>query len=192
MPGGDGSKGTADEGFHKPLAGWHLGLCAEVARTSSLPTGMFDASDPMLEMQLADSAEVMFASMPEAPGVDGAQKSRLRLEQVSADELRSLPSRVSMACPSGLDLRSGMFVEYLGILADTASSGPELSRDGVAHLLERDFGLGADAEAPALASAVAEQVRETLAAGCATPATDEALNAACRALAAAIAGARNK
>jgi hypothetical protein len=181
-------KGASD-GFREAVAQWRLSVRTEVKKSSSLPSAMFDACDPMLETRLAESAEAMLTSLQEPadhlrdPG-DAVEK---RLEQVTVEELRQLPARIAAVDVVPLDLRTGLLAEYLGILTDTACVANGPAQHGAVQLLQRDFALGADADPAALADLLGQQVQDSMASCVDVPeATTEQLAVACQRLAAAL------
>lgn len=187
--GGRQQKGVSD-GFRETVAQWRLHLRTEVKKTSSLPSAMFDACDPMLETRLAESAEAMLACLQEPADHlrDRSTGADKRLESVSAEDMRNLPAAVDAVAPAPLDLGHGLLPEYLGVLTDAAwhATGPALH--GAMQLLRRDFGLGAEADAAMLADLLAHQVAQSIATCPDTSeATAEQLAAACQRLAAALA-----
>lgn len=180
----------ANDGFREAVAQWRLNLRTEVKKSSSLPSAMFDACDPMLETRLAESAEAMLACLQEPddhlrdPG-DSAEK---RLEHVSPAELRQLPTQVAAIAVVPLDLRTGLLAEYLGILTDTACVANGPAQHGAVQLLQRDFGLDRGADIAGLAELLTQQVQDSLAhCADASEATAEQLTVACQRLAAALA-----
>ncbi|MGK0300930.1 MAG: hypothetical protein ACI89X_001804 [Planctomycetota bacterium] len=51
--------------FREAISQWQLAARTEVKRSSSLPSSMFDACDPMLEARLAESVEAMMHCLHE-------------------------------------------------------------------------------------------------------------------------------
>jgi hypothetical protein len=124
--------------FPEAVAQWRLALRTEVKRTSSLPSSMFDACDPMLEMRLAESTEAMLACLhePSAPVIrDAAGGGEKRVEKVTVDELRTLPQRLAGTEDVDTDLDAGLGNEALAVLADACCSGHEIAAAGAAHML---------------------------------------------------------
>jgi hypothetical protein len=187
--GGKQQKGASD-GFREAVAQWRLNVRTEVKKSSSLPSAMFDACDPMLETRLAESAEAMLACLqePENHLRDPGDSVDKRLEQVSAQELRQLPAQVAAIQVVPLDLRTGLLAEYLGILTDSACVANGPAQHGAVQLLQRDFGLSAGADVAGLAELLTRQVQDSLAhCEAAGEATAEQLAVACQRLAAALA-----
>lgn len=188
-PGGRQQKG-ANDGFREAVAQWRLNLRTEVKKSSSLPSAMFDACDPMLETRLAESAEAMLTCLQE-PGAelrDPGDSAEKRVEHVSADELRQLPTRIAAVEVVPLDLRTGLLAEYLGILTDIACVGNGPAQHGALQLLQRDFALTSATDVAAIADLLTRQVADSLATcGEATEATAEQLALTGQRLAAAFA-----
>jgi hypothetical protein len=180
----------ASEGYREALAQWRLDLRTEIKKSSSLPSAMFDACDPMLETRLAESAEAMLACLQEPADHlrDRGDTTEKRLEHVATADLRRLPAQIGAVEPVPLDLRTGLLAEYLGILTDTACVGSGPAQHGALQLLQRDFALAADADAAAVHDLLGQQVQDSLA-GCASvqAPTAEQFAAACQRLAAALA-----
>lgn len=191
MPRRDGPPGGGGDNFHEALAQWRLGLRTEVKKTSSLPSAMFDACDPMLEARLAETARAMLARLHgAAPVVEGSEQVvvQKRLERVTPDDLKQLPAQFAAIADAPVDLESGLVTEYLAVLADTCCHATGLVQQGAAHLLQRDFGLSPTNDADALLELLGKQVREdprAVAGG--TACTDERLLSACHRVAAALA-----
>ena len=127
--------------FHEVLAQWKLAARTEVKRSSSLPSSMFDACDPMLEARLAESVEAMMNVLhqpsPEVtPGP--SQNMELRIENVSIDELRALPQQLQ-ADVGELDIDAGLSGEYLSLLIDSCTTADDSTQAGARDLLQRDF-----------------------------------------------------
>ncbi len=126
--------------FPEAVAQWRLAVRTEVKRSSALPSSMFDACDPMLEMRLAESTEAMLACLhePSAPVVqpppDGGER---RVERVTIDELRTLPSRLAgdADAETGLDVDTDLDREAIVVLADACCCGHEAAAAGAALLL---------------------------------------------------------
>lgn len=187
--GGRQPRGT-NEGFREAVAQWRLNLRTEVKKSSSLPSAMFDACDPMLETRLAESAEAMLTCLQEPDGHlrDPGDSHEKRLEQVSPAELQQLPERIAAKDVMPLDLRTGLLAEYLGILTDTACTANGPAQHGAVQLLQRDFALPANADVPAIADLLLQQVQTSLASCDEIAETSaEELTVTCQRLAAALA-----
>ncbi len=148
--------------FHEAIAQWRLNLRTEVKRSSSLPTAMFDACDPMLETRLAESAEAMLACLQEPdPHVAGEPTpvAERRIETVTADEVAGLIRRLGTTAPAErADLDVALHNEYFSILADACCSEATPIRHSAARLLRRDFALTAPNHLPQLACMLATQL----------------------------------
>jgi hypothetical protein len=138
------SRTTDNQPYEAAIAQWRLEVRTEVKRSSSLPTAMFDACDPMLETRLAESMEGMLALLHEpAPQVkDTTAPGDHRMEVVTTDELRELPRRVREGEATGLQLDDGLTSEYLTVLTDACCTGAATARHGACQLLQRDFAIG--------------------------------------------------
>jgi len=107
--------------FREAVAQWRLAVRTEVKRVSSLPTAMFDATDPMLEMRLAETTEAMLAQLqvPAPHLTAGAEPDQLRLESIEPEWIQSLPTKIASRPVGHIDLLSQLAGEYLGVLADS-------------------------------------------------------------------------
>ncbi|MCA8975376.1 MAG: hypothetical protein KDC98_11695 [Planctomycetes bacterium] len=154
--------GAGGQDFREALAHWRLEVHTEVKKTSSLPTAMFDATDPMLEMRLAETTEAMLAQLlqPHAHITASADQTERRLERIPVEELRQLPARIAARPPVRLDLLADLGSEYVAVLADACcSQDAAISHRAASHLCV-DFGITAES----LDSAMAD-LRELVAAG---------------------------
>ncbi|MBL9078834.1 MAG: hypothetical protein JNL08_15115 [Planctomycetes bacterium] len=189
MSAGDKAQQGGNDGFRAAVAQWRLNLRTEVKKSSSLPSAMFDACDPMLETRLAESAEAMLACLqePEDRLRDPGDSTEKRLERVADDELRRLPARIASIEVVPLHLRTGLLAEYLGILTDTACVANGPAQHGAVQLLQRDFGVDADSDPSQLGTLLTQQVQDSLA-NCpdACEATAEQIAVACQRLGAAL------
>lgn len=172
--------------FPEAVAQWRLALRTEIKSTSSLPTSMFHAHDPMLETMLAQTTENMLARLLEpAPADQGtASDGGQRTETVTPAELQALPQRLRDHADAPIDLDDGLAAESLAVLADACCSGHEAAAAGAAGLLRTDLAL-APGEAPAaVAARLSQLLQRTLAD---RPVAPEALASLGERLAAAIA-----
>lgn len=176
--------------FREALARWRLDLRTEVKKSSSLPTAMFDACDPMLETRLAETARAMLARLQGTePPTDTATGPPVekRLEKVTLGDLQKLPNQIAATGTGPVDLEEGLFAEYLAILVDTCCNATGASQQGAAHLLARDFELSATTDIDTLNELLARQVRETPERFAKAAAwTDDELATACQRVAAAL------
>lgn len=112
----------AAEDVRAAIAGWQLRIQTDVKRTSSLPTSMFDACDPMVEAALADSAAHIFRRLMAygpPPGYEDLREDELRAESVTPREIATMC--VQLAGEEQIDppdLTEGSDLEYLWILLD--------------------------------------------------------------------------
>jgi hypothetical protein len=192
MPGpASGHETARGRSFREAIASWRLALRTEVKKSSSLPTAMFDACDPMLETRLAETAETLLARLQEPSdalanghGAAGEQ----RLEVVGAHELSTLPQRLVAGAEAAGDLQDGLTAEYLGILADTCCTGTGSLRRCALARLQQDFGVAPEADLQQLAQLLDGQARQVLAAPpCGAGDADADLAALCCRIAAAMA-----
>lgn len=189
MPHPDKPTNASQDGFREAIARWRLDLRTEVKKSSSLPTAMFDACDPMLETRLAETARSMLERLQgqEAAPTD-SQGAEKRLERVTPADLRKLPAQIAAMQPAPLDLEAGLLTEYLGILADTCCHATGTPLEGAARLLARDFGLSATNDAQALTELLGRELREAPEMFAKAPAySDDQLALACQRVAAALA-----
>ncbi|HEX5050381.1 MAG TPA: hypothetical protein VFZ65_01285 [Planctomycetota bacterium] len=159
---GDGRE-AGNDGLRAAGAQWQRVVQTEVKRSSSLPTAMFDACDPMLETRLAESAESMLNRLhePQAEVVAATDPTaEKRVERVEPAELTALPQRI--AGPDlVLNVGSGLPEEYLAILTDMCCVATGPAQAGAANLLQRDFGLSRTTDVAELAQLLAQRVQGT-------------------------------
>ncbi len=189
----NGPQATTEPGsdVRSAIAQWHLALRTELKRSSSLPTAMFDACDPMLEARLAETAKAMLACLQQpdtavaAPPPIATEK---RIEHVSPDELKDLPRRIATGSWPNLDLDTGLLAEYLAVLTDTCCGATGKARNGAVQLLCRDFGLAAATDLQHAAGLLWGCVKDSVAASeTAATTTDQALADLCQRIAATVA-----
>lgn len=132
--------------FREAVAQWRLAVHTEVKKVSSLPTAMFDATDPMLEMRLAETTEAMLARLhvPDPQLTDGPEENEGRLEKTDLAELGKLPGLIAERPAVKLDLLSQLTGEYLGILADSCCTQEGTARQRAAEHICSDFGVTAE------------------------------------------------
>lgn len=150
--------------YAEAVAQLQLLLRTEVKRSSALPTAVFDACDPMIETQLAQTTEAMLARLqePVLPGERANGPGEQRLELVTADELRALPRLLVDDADEPPRLDAGISAEYLTVLADACRCGHEAAAAGARALLRRDYALPADAAPEAAGRVVTEALAEAL------------------------------
>lgn len=190
MPHSDKPTNGSQDGFREAIARWRLDLRTEVKKSSSLPTAMFDACDPMLETRLAETARSMLERLQaqEAAAAGASQGAEKRLERVTPADLKKLPAQIAAMQPAPLDLEAGLLPEYLGILADTCSHATGAPLEGAARLLARDFGLSTTNDLQALTELLGRELREAPEMFVkAASYTDDQLALACQRVAAALA-----
>ncbi|MSR38386.1 MAG: hypothetical protein EXS02_06065 [Planctomycetes bacterium] len=150
------------EHFRSVIADWQLRLQTELKQASSLPTAMFDASDPMLEARLAESTEGLFRllqdqPMPSLAPRNGADRS---LELVTQEELSAL-----LAAAARADFGTGAFPrldenrdeEFYAILGDTCLRGPATQQQRARAVLQQQSG-ATGSELGALATAISQRI----------------------------------
>jgi hypothetical protein len=127
------------QSFREAFAQWRTALRTEVGQVTSLPTAMFDATDPMLEMQLAGTTEEMLARLhrPSDRVAGLAAEHDRRLERVDEAELARLARRIAGRPPQPVDLLADLGTEFLTVLADACcSSPPPVQALAARHLCE--------------------------------------------------------
>ena len=172
--------------FPEVIAQWRLAMRTEVKRTSSLPSSMFDACDPMLEMRLAETTEAMLALLHDAAGAGYHEPpggGDRHVENVAAEELRALPGRLA-GDGSAPDLDAGLAGETTAVLADACCGDDETAAANAVALMRTRCGLDA-ATAPAAATAVLMPLLQQAIDG--SPGATAELEAICRRIAAAVA-----
>lgn len=130
--------------FHEALSQWRLAARTEVRRSSSLPSSMFDANDPMLEARLAETVDAMLASLQSPPtSADDDEALEQRTEQVTPAELRALPRAVGSRATGGgdgePDLDLGLLAEFRTLLIDACATGNAATAENAAALLATDL-----------------------------------------------------
>ncbi len=134
------------EHFTAAIARHQLALQTELKRSTSLPSQMFDASDPMLEARLCEATESIFRKLLEhdAPP-DAAPGGEVRLEAVLASELREL---VLVARRGAFDddaapaLAEHKDQEFQALLAETCARSHGGAQHRAAQLLRGELALG--------------------------------------------------
>ena len=127
--------------FEEAIAHHRLQLHTELKKTTSLPSAMFDASDPMLEARLCEATESIFRCLLELDiPDDSSEPGEQRLEGVSPAELHELltSTAAETADSEAPALDDGLAREFAVILADTCSRGYGLASKHAAALLRRD------------------------------------------------------
>lgn len=173
------------ESFEAAIAHHQLELQTELKKASSLPSAMFDASDPMLEARLCEATESIFRCLMDLgapPDLDETATPERRLEIVPAGELAALLLAAAGGAfadrePPPLD---GGEREMFAILADVVGRGRGRAARRAAELLAS--GSGAAADLGALTRELAAQFAD--AAG--SEGGDDQVEALCRRVAAAV------
>ena len=133
--------GPRGANFEEAIAHHRLELHTELKKTTSLPSAMFDASDPMLEARLCEATESIFRCLLELDTPDDDKEAgEQRLEGVTPAELHELLCTAAGEM-SGDDvpaLEDGLAREFAVILADTCSRGYGVASKQAAALLRRD------------------------------------------------------
>lgn len=153
---------SGGEHFRSAIADWQLQLQTELKKASSLPTAMFDASDPMLEARLAESTESLFRRLLDQPMPESAASpvGERKLEHVATHELAALIAMVARAEPVATAtprLDEHRDDEFLAILGDTCLRGPEPQQQRARQALQQASGTK-DTDLDSLALAIAERI----------------------------------
>lgn len=147
--------------FGEAIASWQLAVQTEVKRTSTLPSGMFDACDPMLEARLCEAADAMFQHLlkQDAPAHTEHDQVPLALEAVQPAEIAALQRQFAGAEDLALPELDAEDADLLGILVDACChSEAEVRGHAGRHLAQR-FGVTADTDPLALAQELLQQLR---------------------------------
>ncbi|MGE3174716.1 MAG: hypothetical protein AB7O97_18940 [Planctomycetota bacterium] len=134
------------EHFQAAIARHQLHLQTELKRSTSLPSAMFDASDPMLEARLCAATEEIFRCLlehdqPQSTGEAGEQ----RLEPVSRPEVAELlvaAVRGEFADQEPPDLAEFLDTELPVLLAETCARSHGQAQERAAELLRGDHPIG--------------------------------------------------
>lgn len=150
--------------FGEAVASWQLAVQTEVKKTSTLPTAMFDACDPMLEARLCEAADAMFQFLltQQAPAHGGDDAAQLDLETVSLGELQAMMQQLATQPQDQAplpQLDAGSDGEVLGILADCCCSADDTARAHAGRHLAQRFGVTADTDPLQLAAQLLQQLR---------------------------------
>jgi len=164
----NGRSRTPDDAtaFREVISQWQLAARTEVKKASSLPSSMFDASDPMLEARLAETVEAMMQLLHEPEAAALARKAsgehlEMRVEQVSDEELRALPTLIRQDLADA-DLDDHLSSEYLNLLIDSCTTGDDPTRQGARELLARDFSVESHADLDAATQALFRCMQQLL------------------------------
>lgn len=175
--------------FGEAVASWQLTVQTEVKKTSTLPTGMFDACDPMLEARLCEAADAMFQFLlaQEPPPHTRDETAQLDLESVSLAELSLLMQRLAPGPEDQVpmpQLDAGSDGEILGILADACCGTDDTVRAHAGRHLAQRFCVTADTDPLRLAADLLQQLRAVVPQGRAEAA--DRLDHTCEQIAAAV------
>lgn len=131
--------------FRDAVSAWQLRARTDVKQNSSLPSGMFDVCDPMLETRLAESVESMLQCLhsPSTPASDDdnpTPPTEMRVEHVAPAELQAVPTQFTEAAPD-VDFDNGSEQEHFGILLDACTTGDDPVRTAARQLLTHLHGV---------------------------------------------------
>ena len=127
------------EHFTAAIAHHHLTLQTELKRSTSLPSAMFDANDPMLEARLCEATEGIFRRLLEhdtapAPAAGG----EVRLENVAPAELAALlcaAHQGAFADDRAPDLQEHADAEFAALIAEICARSHGAPQQRAADLL---------------------------------------------------------
>lgn len=145
--------------FREAISQWQLAARTELKRSSSLPSSMFDAADPMVEARLAEAVDAMMQLLQRPRDVapqtrPSGEHLERRTEQVSAEALRALPREIR-ADLDAADLDDRVSSEYLNVLIDTCTTGDAPTQRAARELLEQDFDVAVDGDLQATTASLA-------------------------------------
>jgi len=179
------------EHFTAAIAHHHLTLQTELKRSTSLPSAMFDANDPMLEARLCEATEGIFRRLLEhdtapAPAPGG----EVRLENVTPAELAALlcaAHQGAFAADRAPDLQEHADAEFAALIAEICARSHGAPQQRAADLLRgaRPAGAATPADLDALTHELAARLGHAAAAGD-DDAAAAGLLAICRQLAATV------
>jgi hypothetical protein len=136
------------EHFQAAIARHQLNLHTELKRSTSLPSAMFDATDPMLEARLCAATEELFRCLLEHDQpLAAAAGDQQRLEPVARDEVAGLLAAAlagAFADTTTPDLSEFEDAELQALLAETCARSHGQAQFHAAELLrgQRPFGAG--------------------------------------------------
>ncbi|MEQ1634469.1 MAG: hypothetical protein ABL997_18955 [Planctomycetota bacterium] len=151
----------AGEHFQAAIARHQLDLQTQLKRTTSLPSAMFDATDPMLEARLCEATEGIFRQLlefdtPQPIPTDG----EMRLEGVSPQELATVLDaavRGEFADSESPELSEHQDAEFVAILAEAAARSRDQAKQRAVELLA-ERGSNAARDLDSLASSLIAQL----------------------------------
>lgn len=126
--------------FREAIAQWQLAARTAVKRCSSLPSRLFDACDPMLEAQLAETVRQLMEKLQKPIAIDQAETPEQRRENVETAELAQLRRRAGEGS-ARVELYAGQMAELLGVLLDTVVTAPRHGREAALAVLRDEFGI---------------------------------------------------
>lgn len=176
--------------FREVISQWQLAARTEVKKSSSLPSSMFDASDPMLEARLTETVEAMMQLLHEPEAAALAKEAsgehlEMRVEHVSDEELQKLPSLIRKDLANA-DLDDKISSEYLNVLIDTCTTGDTPTQAAARELLQQDFAVAADSDLDDATHALFSCMQQVLGATCDDEADVLQLSELCGAIAATV------
>jgi hypothetical protein len=151
----------AGEHFQAAIARHQLDLQTQLKRTTSLPSAMFDATEPMLEARLCEATESIFRQLlefdtPQPIPVDG----EMRLECVSPQELTATLDAAVRGEFSDSEvpaLGEHQDAEFVAILAEAAARSRDQAKQRAVSLLAQ-MGNAAARDLDSLATSLIEQL----------------------------------
>lgn len=177
------------EHFETAIARYQLDVQTQLKRSTSLPSAMFDAADPMLEARLCEATEGIFQQLLEYDVANqGGAAGEQRLETVSRDELaRTLQAAVAgdFADAEVPSLTEHAQEEFLALLAEAVARSTGAPQQHAAKLLWAQ-GHGAEQEMELLMHAFAERLGHVDETGDASPDDEARLGELCQRVAAAV------
>lgn len=126
--------------FREAIAQWQLAARTAVKRSSSLPSSVFDACDPMLEARLAESVQELMERLQQPTGLPATESPDVRREVVEPAELARL-QRVASLGDDDVEMHAGQMAESLGVLLDLVASFPAPGNSAALQLLREQFGI---------------------------------------------------
>ncbi|MFN3241288.1 MAG: hypothetical protein ACE37K_07205 [Planctomycetota bacterium] len=194
----NGRSRTPDDAtaFREVVSQWLLAARTEVKKASSLPSSMFDASDPMLEARLAETVEAMMQLLHEPEAAALARQAsgehlELRAEHVSDEELRALPHHIRHDLDEA-DLEDHVSSEYLNLLIDTCTTGDAPTQAAARALLAQDFDVASTSDLDAATQELFHCMQRVIGAAGADEADERRLAELCEAIAATVVVAANQ
>lgn len=177
------------EHFEAAIARYQLDVQTQLKRATSLPSAMFDASDPMLEARLCEATEGIFQQLLEYDEAnEGGTAGEQRLETVSREELtKTLRAAVAGDFDDSESprLAENAQEEFLALLAEAVARSNGAPQQHAAELLWAQ-GQGAEHEMESLMHAFAERLAVLDDEGGSSPEDEQHLGELCQRVAAAV------